>query len=406
MKAVGIVVEYNPFHNGHLFHLEQARKVANADVVIAVMSGPFLQRGEPALLPKWTRAKMALHAGVDLVLELPYQFAVQHANRFAFGAVSILAHAGCESLCFGSEAGTIHSFYNTYHFLKKNEKDFQQTVKLHLDRGVNYPTALSLAFAEIQPPQGAVDLSQPNNILGFQYVKAILDEQLPIEPFTITRTGANYHDDSFTSTTIASATSIRKTLFSVNGDTQTILPFVPSTTAQLLDEYIGQFEQLHQWENYWPYLKFRLLQASPEELRTIYEVEEGLENRIIRSALHADSFQHFIEQLKTKRYTWTRLQRICIHILTNTKKSEMEKRMNTTSYIRLLGMNENGRNYLNKWKSHLDIPLISTISTFQKEDITLDVRAARIYALGAKNEKRNTLLQMEYKQPPIYLRDI
>ncbi|WP_449619284.1 nucleotidyltransferase [Robertmurraya sp. Marseille-Q9965] len=403
MKAVGVVVEYNPFHNGHAFHLEETRKKSQADVVIAVMSGQFLQRGEPALLPKWVRAQMAVSAGVDLVIELPYQFATQKADTFALGAISLLGAIDCNSVCFGSESGKIDDFWATLDFLESNKQEYDHKIKFHIDQGVSYPTALSRAFLELQPPESIVDLSKPNNILGFQYVKAIKDLNLDMEALTISRTNANYHDEDFTSATIASATSIRKAMFAQNGTLEEIEPYVPNSTSALLHQYSKDYHQFHQWENYWNYLRFRILQASNEELKNIYEVDEGLENRIVTAALEANSFHDFMTRIKTKRYTWTKLQRMCTHILTNTTTSEMRQRMTNPSYIRLLAMNDTGRLYLNKWKSQAPIPLVSKLSSFQQGDIALDVRASRIYALGAADDKRQALLDMEYKQPPIYI---
>lgn len=403
MKAVGIVVEYNPFHNGHAFHLEKTREASNADVVIAVMSGQFLQRGEPALLPKWYRAHMALLAGVDIVLELPYQFATQKADTFAYGALSILGEIGCASVCFGSESGRIEDFHTTLRYLEKNKEAYDQKIKFFIAKGMSYPSALSSAFLELQKTEKMVDLSRPNNILGYQYVKAIHDLKLNMEAITITRTSADYHDQEFTSESIASATSIRKALFAEDGRIEKVNSYVPLTTLELLQEYLTKYKQFHQWENYWPYLRFRLLQAAPSELRNIYEVEEGLENRVMEAALAAESFQDFMTRIKTKRYTWTRLQRMCTHILTNTSTEDMRERMTKATYIRLLGMNEKGRAYLNKWKGNASIPLISKLSSFQKEDISLDVRASKIYALGASGTASKQLLEMEYNQPPIYL---
>lgn len=406
MKAVGIVVEYNPFHNGHAFHLAQTREKAQADIVVAVMSGQFLQRGEPALLPKWYRSKMAILAGVDIVIELPYQFATQKADTFAYGAISILGSMGCESVCFGSESGNIDDFLATHLFIEQHKEEYNKKIQLHMAKGVNYPTALSSAFIELNPTNSIVDLSKPNNILGYQYVKAIRDLNLPMNALTITRTNADYHDEHFTSESIASATSIRKALFSKDGTLKDVYPYVPVTTATLLQEYLFQYRQFHQWENYWPYLRFRLLQSSQAELCQIYEVEEGLENRVLRAAFNSNSFQEFMTTIKTKRYTWTRLQRMCVHILTNTTEHEMKKKMDKATYLRLLGMNDRGREYLNKWKSQAPIPLVSKLSAYPYEDISLDIRASHVYALGATDQMRQKLLQMEYEQPPIYIKEV
>lgn len=404
MNAVGIVVEYNPFHNGHGFHLQETKNKTNADVIIAVMSGSFLQRGEPALLPKWTRTKMALMAGVDIVLELPYAFCTQNADTFASGAVQILTAAGCTSLCFGSENGNIDHFHATYQFLKEHQDDYQQKIKHHIKNGVSYPRAQSLAFLDLNPSNLIVDLSKPNNILGYQYLKAVKQQNPSMEIYTISRTN-NYHDEQLGLGSIASATSIRKALFSEGARIENIQSYVPSTTYKLLVDYYDQYHQFQQWENYWQLLRYKLLSSSPSELRNIYDMVEGLENRLIRVALEANSFFEFMTRLKTKRYTWTRLQRMCVHILTNTSYEEMKKRMKMASYIRLLGMNERGRSYLNKWKSHSSLPIVSKVASFKNSDIELDIQASRIYALGATKHKQQELLQMEYTQPPIYLSD-
>jgi predicted nucleotidyltransferase len=402
MKAVGLVVEYNPFHNGHAFHLAAAKEKANADVVIAAMSGNFLQRGEPALVSKWYRTKMALHAGVDIVLELPYRFATQKAETFANGAVKILDSAGCESLCFGSENGDIRSFYETAVFMKDNQHAYDAHIRQNMKTGVSYPKALSLAFKQLTQSEECLDLSKPNNILGFHYLKAILSQQSQMETLTITRKHADYHDEHFTSEKVASATSIRKALFSSAYDGSEIDAYVPFHTKSLLNQYNTDFKIFHRWENYYPYLQFRLLHSSPDELREIYEVEEGIENRLIAAALEADSYQGFMEKIKTKRYTWTRLQRICLHILTNAKKDQMNDN-NLPGYLRLLGMTDNGKQYLNKMKHHFSLPLVSRLSSYTHKDLYLDIKAARVYACALQSDLRIKSLHMEHKQPPIYL---
>jgi predicted nucleotidyltransferase len=401
MKSVGVIVEYNPFHNGHAFHINKAREVSEADIVIAVMSGNFLQRGEPALVSKWTRAKMALFAGVDIVFELPYQFATQQAETFAKGSVSLLAAAGCDSICFGSESGNIDTFEKTFNFIQAHHSFFQQQIKSHISDGISYPKALSLAFTDLGPDETMVDLSKPNNILGFHYINAIRNQSKRIDVFTIQRKNAHYHDENFTSETIASATSIRKALFKQNNPMEEIVQYLPKTSFDLLLDYKEKFGSFHSWEQYWPYLKFKLLQSSPDDLREIYEVEEGIENRFLSCVLQADSFEQFMNMIKTKRYTWTRLQRICLHILMNAKKTEMRSLSSKISYLRLLGMSERGRKYLNKQKHQLSIPLISKLSAYKGDEINLDIRASRIYSLGLISQNHTEFLNHEYKEMPI-----
>jgi predicted nucleotidyltransferase len=404
MRAVGLIVEYNPFHNGHAYHLQASKEAAEADIVIAVMSGNFLQRGEPALVSKWQRTKMALLNGVDLVFELPYGFATQKAETFANGAVSILDAVGCNSLCFGSESGDLSSFLQTIDYLDLKHSRFNESIKQYIDTGVSYPKALSLAFHQLPDSEKYLDLAKPNNILGLEYIKALKHQNSNVIPLTISRKNANYHDQDFSSATIASATSIRKAIFTESYGKSAIDQYVPEPTKQLLKEYLQYYQVFHQWENYWSYLQFRLIHSSPEELREIYEMEEGLENRLLSTAREAASFHEFMEQIKTKRYTWTRLQRLCVHILTNTKKEEMSLISEKASYIRLLGMTTRGKEYLNKKKSHLSLPLISKLSSFKGKGINLDIRAARVYSLGIPGHLKNIVIRQEFEQPPIYIK--
>lgn len=402
MKAVGLVVEYNPFHNGHALHLAESKKISGADIVIAAMSGNFLQRGEPALVSKWSRAKMALLAGVDLVFELPYQYATQQAEFFAYGGVSVLNEAGCDTICFGSEAGTIDDFHNTYEFLSEHHDQFQSNIYKHMQNGVSYPKAVSLSFLDLEPQANMIDLSQPNNILGFHYLKAAKMLKSPIQVLTVQRKSAGYHDEHFSSKTIASATSIRSALFSKNQPKMAdIESYVPNTTYELLNAYRQHFGLFHEWERYWPFLKYKLLSSCPKELQDIYEVEEGIENRLLANVSKADSFADFMTRIKTKRYTRTRLQRICLHILTNTKKNEMQVAETPVPYLRLLGMSEAGRNYLSQKKKAFNIPVISKLSAYRGSEVALDIRASNLYNMILPINHHDTA--QEYKERPIYL---
>lgn len=400
MKSCGIVVEYNPFHNGHLHHLKKTKETTKADVVIAVMSGNFLQRGEPALVSKYVRTKMALKNGVDIVVELPYAFATQKADVFAKGAVDILSSLGCSSICFGSESGNIEQFENTYTVMDEHEEQYNQFVKEFMKKGLSYPNATSEAFKRIASASNLIDLSKPNNILGFHYVKAIKDLDVNIEPVTIQRIQSGYNDMSLSKSNISSATSIRQALFETKS-LDAIQNQVPAETFKELLKYQEQFMTFVNWENLWAFLKYRILQSEPEELKDIYEVEEGLENRFIRFAKEAVTYQEFMEKVKTKRYTWTRLQRACVHILTNTKKEMMVKRSNRAEYIRLLGFTKNGREYINKYKEDFTLPIISKLSRADAEKIRLDVKATHIYSFAYPAIIGQQIITQEYRQPPI-----
>lgn len=400
LKALGLVVEYNPFHNGHFYHITESKKETKADVVIAVMSGNFLQRGEPAIVSKWARTKMALQSGVDLVVELPYAFATQKAETFANGAVSILEALHCHSLCFGSELGEISPFLHVNEFLMQKKEQYNMLIKQHITSGVSYPSALTSAFKELSNEDEMLDLSLPNNILGFHYVKAIYRQQAKIKPYTIKRTSAGFHEQAFVSPTIASATSIRKALLSKE---KPITQYVPKATFQNLGEYEQNYGLLHHWEHYFHLLKYTIMTMSNEDLFNIYEVEEGLENRIRKNILEAEGFQDFMERLKTKRYTWTRLQRLCTHILTRTTKKQMSYigPNQESPYIRLLGMSQLGQEYLGTVKKQLVVPVISKLSTFQHPLLELDIKASHTYNMIFPEPLRSKTMKTEFATPPI-----
>lgn len=405
MKTAGVIVEYNPFHNGHLYHLEQTKKVTGADVVIAVMSGSFLQRGEPALVDKWTRTRMALENGIDIVIELPYVYSTQKAEIFAKGAVSLLTAIGVDELCFGSEAGDIHAFEETLSFIEENKKHYNERIKYFMNEGNSYPKATSLAFQSLKGHEDVLDLSQPNNILGFQYVKAIATQRSNMKAQTVLRTKAGYHDESFEDNEIASATAIRKELLKKAADPECVQSFVPHPTFKELNYFYRTHGHFQGWHRLYPYLRYKLLSTPSESLKAIYEAEEGLENRLITAAKQAPDFKTFMETIKTKRYTWTRLQRFALHILTNTIKDEMNVTLESSEapYIRLLGMSSTGRGYLNKIKSSLQVPLVANVNSLDHPFLAIEKRVSEVYALGFNGVHKEEYIKKEYKTSPIII---
>jgi predicted nucleotidyltransferase len=381
MQAVGVIVEYNPFHNGHLHHFHEAKRVANADVVVAVMSGHFLQRGEPALVDKWTRTKMALKAGVDLVIELPYAFATAQAPQFAAGSTYLLNALKCNSFAFGSEAGSIEPFINTYRLMQEYTEEYNKTVKDAMKAGNSYPKALHIAFESLKgkTTEPLIDLNQPNNILGYHYVEAAMKQQLAIKPLTIQRIQAGYHDDINTENEIASATGIRKAIFEEN-NLQAVQQFVPYTTFEQLLNWQQQNQSFISWETVWPMLQYAILRHSPNQLKQYADVAEGLENSLLKHAAQATTFQQFMSGIKSKRYTWTRLQRTFLHIFTGVTKDLLHAHQ-TPSYIRILGMTQNGQKYLSHIKKEVTLPLISRVGSNSDPLLALDLHATTIYNL-------------------------
>ncbi|ANB55857.1 HIGH Nucleotidyl Transferase family protein [Anoxybacillus sp. B7M1] len=400
MKAVGIVVEYNPFHNGHLYHLQETKKKTGADCVIAVMSGNFLQRGEPALVSKWARTSMAISAGVDLVIELPYTFAVQSAERFATGAVALLDALYCAELCFGSENGEIEPFLQAVQTIKRQPSRYNQSIQQALKEGMSYPQAVTYACRQLEMKE--IDLAQPNNILGFSYVKAIIEQKSAMVPQTIQRIASGYHDEVFSHPWIASATSLRKALNGAVEELEHISPYIPFSTKKALEKYYAVYGTFHRWEPYFPFLKYRIMTSEESDLQSIVGVDEGIEYRLKQAITEAETFEQFLHSVKTKRYTWTRLQRMCVHILTHFKKEQMNG-IKSPSYIRLLGMSDNGRLYLQMIKKRLSLPLVTTVSRLQKDVIyQQEKKAVAAYTAIFSETTRIQALKEEYATPPVH----
>ena len=399
MKAAGVVVEYNPLHNGHVHHLKETRRITDADVVIAVMSGNFLQRGEPAFIDKWTRTELALTSGADIVLELPYRFASAQASEFAEGAIGILAAARCSMYCFGSEDGRIEPFLNTLRLLEDEETGYEAEVRRLVKTGISYPSALSQAYrsvAEASADTGPLaNLTKPNNILGFHYMKAARSIAPEMTAFTIGRTGTGYHDlvaDPVSG--IMSATAIREAV-RTEGITDGVLRAVPARTASAMDLFREEHSGFGGWDRFWPILRPLIIRDGAGRLRDTAEMTEGLEHRIARAAHEASTFTEFMEAVKTKRYTWTRIQRILIHVLCGMDRNDFS-RLRHPRYLRLLGMTAAGRTYLNLYKDDFGLPLVSRAASSDDPMLAADIRASDMYAVGIGDRPGK-----DFRTPPI-----
>jgi len=398
VKACGLIVEYNPFHYGHVHHIQAAKEKSGANIIIAVMSGSFLQRGEPAIIDKFHRTRAALNSGVDIVLELPYPFALQSSELFAKGAVDTLAQIGVDSICFGSEMGKANPFIQAAYKLQTTKETFDDVIRTYLDQGYSFPQASNKAYDEIGIHH--LDMTKPNNILGLSYTKTMMqDDYSHIEPLTIPRIHNEYHQEKIQHS-IASATSIRKELHT-NGLTEKALSTLPKQSVDQLQHYKKTANIWHQWELYFPFLHYKVMTMEKQQLASIFSVDEGLENRIKQTASTATSFADWLEKIKTKRYTQTRLQRMFVHILTNTSKEEMYQQIHTDSvpYLRLLGMSKQGRAYINKYKKHISIPIITNLKKDQIHEMMLDERATHIYYTILYPEKRIILRKQEFTGP-------
>lgn len=382
MKATGIIVEYNPLHNGHLHHIEETRRLSQCDVLICVMSGNFTQRGEPAMVDKFTRTKMALENKVDLVIELPFVFSVQSADIFSYTSVSILNLLGVEDIYFGSESGDIKKLETLADILE--DREYNDLVKKYLKEGNSYPTASDKAMKLMHP---SVDYDLPNNILGIQYIQAVKKLDSHIQLHTIPRQSTGYYTEETKNTNIQSATTIRKLLL----NNKPIKDYVPMSVFDLL-----QNRKVVTLNDFTEQLKYILSSYTKEDLIQLFNITEGIENRIL-SIDHFNSVDDLINQLLTRRYTNSKIRRVLIHILCNTKKSLLESF--DIPYIRVLGMNDAGKGYLNQIKKDCKVPIITKISKERHPILNHELTVSKVYSLVSDHD----IYKQEFN-PVIYLR--
>lgn len=363
MQAVGMITEYNPLHNGHLYHLKQAKALTGADCSVVVMSGNWLQRGEPALLDKWTRTQLALAAGVDLVVELPVFYAAQPAHLFAQGGVEILTALGCESLVFGTEHPEL-DFEQLMTALPKTQAAFKRY-------NATYATQFNTALQETT----GVSLTQANDMLSFCYYLANqhLGQQLKLVP--IKRQVATHNDELIRlDSDFASGTAIRAAAMA--GKWDQVQSVVPAQTLKTL-----QSQRLQTWDDFWPYLQYQLMTAAVTQTHQIDQMAEGLEYRMKEVAQSATSFNDLMRRAKSKRYTYTRLQRVATAALLQLTAAEVQTAQ-AHNYVRVLGFNATGQAYLHQVKKHLSLSLYTKITKdLRLHGLALDYRAGRVYEL-------------------------
>ena len=419
MKTVGLIVEYNPFHNGHLHHLLESKQVTSSECAVAVMSGNFLQRGEPALLDKWTRAKMAVDNGVDLVLELPFIFASSSAEYFASGAVKLLDSLGViDSLSFGSEAGDT-SILNDIADVLVDEPDlFKDFLKEFLDQGKSFPKARSLAIIEFFKSSSYQDIDalesvlySPNNILAIEYMKSLKNIGSSIEPFTIKRTASNYHDKDINGS-ICSATSIREDFFK-NKSLCNTKNVVPSATYQYMKEFLDKNSTFNDLENFTEIFLYLFRVLNYDKINFVNGIEEGLENRILKAFNNSNTLSSILEAISTKRYTMTRIKRILIHALIGLDK-ETFNTLNAAGprYVRVLASNKKGLELLGEIKKKSSIPIITKYSNHQKLDddllnkmIDFDKRATDLYFTGLSKFTKHANMNLDFLKSPYILKN-
>lgn len=360
MKTIGIIAEYNPFHNGHKYQIDKIKEKYKDSIIIVCMSSSFTQRGELSILNKWDKTNIALHNGVDLIVELPYIYSTQSSDTFAKYALKILLELKIDTLCFGCETNDINILINNAD-IQLNNPFFDKKVKEYLDKGINYPTALNNALKDLN----GNNINKPNDLLALSYIKEIISNNYNIELFNIKRTN-EYHDTKSINN-IVSASNIREKLLN-NIDIQ---KQVPKETYELLkNKNINS--------KYFEYLKYKII--SEDNLNKYLDVDEGLSIRIKNVIQESKSLDELIKNIKTKRYTYNKIYRMLNHILCSFTIYENDL-INDLEYIRILGFNKNGQKYLNSIKSSINLPIINKYDTKKYKTLEIEKRVTNIYSL-------------------------
>ena len=372
---IGIICEYNPFHYGHLYHLNEIKKIYPDSNIILVMSGWICERGDLSLIDKFKKADIALYYGVDVVTLLPTKY-MGSADYFAKGSIEILNKLKCNIIVFGSECNDIDTLTNLAN-IQINNKEYDKLVKKYIDTGINYPTAMSKALKDIS----GKDINTPNDLLGLSYIKEIIKNNYNIKPISIKR-NSDYNSKEIEGK-ITSATSIRELI----KNNKNFKKYVPSYSYKYLNNTILL-------DDYFDYLKYKIISSND---LTIYQgIDENLKNRILKYINTSNSLDELINSIKTKRYTYNRIKRTLIYILFSLKKEYFNNL--DLNYIRILGFSNKGKKYLNSIKKDISIPLLTSYDNkYMNEDLKINT----ILSLNKKIKDKKSFIEKEYKEKPI-----
>ena len=372
---IGIICEYNPFHYGHLYHLNKIKEMYPNSNIILVMSGWITERGDLSLIDKFKKTDVALNYGVDLVVELPFKY-IQSADFFAKGSIEILNKLGCDTIVFGSESNDIENLKYLAN-IQLNNEDYDKLVKEYMEQGLNYPTALSKALKTIT----GKTVDTPNDLLGLSYIREIIKDNYNITPISIKR-NSDYNSKTIEGK-ITSATSIRELL----KKNKKIRRYVPKYSYKYLKDVLFI-------DDYFDYLKYKII--STNDL-TIYQgIDIEFSNRIYKYINEANNLDELIQNIKTKRYTYNRIKRSLTYILLSITKEDCSNL--DLEYIRVLGFNNKGKEHLNKIKKDIDIPILTNYDNkYLEKDLTIN----RIISLNNKIKNKIEFIEKEYKNKPI-----
>ena len=402
-NVLGIIAEYNPFHNGHLHHLIESKKITNSDYTIAIMSGNFTQRGEVSIVDKWEKAKMAIANGVDLVIELPTLYAISSAENFASGAIKILNSLGIvDYISFGSESNDITLLDDIANVLAFEPVQYKTLLSHELARGESYPkareNAVMMYLNDVR--RFANVLSSPNNILGIEYLKALKRQKSIIQPITIKREGSKYNDSKIPrNSRFASATAIRNLCQSTD-DITPLQRFIPESTFDILEDNIKKGSFVKNLSTFDKEILYTLRKMSTAEIANLPDVSEGLEFAIKNAANQCNSVIELLSIINTKRYTKTRLQRILLYAILGITKRDMDISMSTIPYVRVLGFSDKGQELISEIsKKNRKLEVVSSVKKFMdkksNDNLKLmmhkDIWATDVYTLGFEYDSKANL---------------
>ena len=374
MHKIGIIAEYNPFHNGHLYQIKEIKKKYPDSTIISVVSSSFTQRGDISLLNKWDKTKIALDNGIDLVIELPFVYSTQASDIFAEGAVKILNYLGIDTLVFGTERDTIEDLELLAN-IQINNKEYQEKVKQYLSTGLNYATSTNKALEDITN----VKVDTPNDLLALSYIKQIKLNKYNIKCTNIKRT-TSYHGSEINDN-VSSASNIRE-MFANNQDIDNLIPFDKKNLYKVsMNDYLD-------------ILKYKVL-SEDVNINKYQTVDEGIEGRIIDNITKVTTYEELIQNIKTKRYTYNKISRMLLHILTSFTKEEASNI--DIDYIRVLGFTTKGQEYLSKIKKNITIPIITGYKKNISKVLDIEYRVTKIYSLFISS----SLIKKEYQIKPI-----
>lgn len=399
-NVVGIIAEYNPFHNGHAYHLAKSKELAKADYVIAVVSGNFVQRGNVSLINKWDKANMALAEGADLVIELPTVYSISSAENFAYGAIKILNSLNIvDYVAFGTELDDINILDRCADILYKEPQKFVNLLNHELSKGLSFPkareNALLMYLNDIRTYSNV--LSSPNNILAIEYLKALKKLRSHISPISIKRKNAGYNDLEITNN-FASATAIRKKI--IDNKPAGLSKLMPANSYRILYNSIQKGHFVKDITSFEKEILYVLRKMSIKEIANLPDVSEGLEHSIKNTANSCNTIEEFMNIIKTKRYTNTRIQRILLYALLGITKDDMKNSAKVQPYIRVLGMNKKGKDLISVIShSNPSLNIITSVKKYIDSNpnkalqnmLNIDINATNTYTLGYEKDSWSNL---------------